>query len=101
MVTHGGHGSVLKSLAAAVPIVCVPLGRDQGENAAHIEWHGAGVRVQPTGAPGEIASAVEHVLSEPRYKSVADRLKTNIQSEIAENIAIRELELVARGMIGH
>ena len=96
MVTHGGHGSVLKSLAAGVPIVCLPLGRDQGENAAHIEWHGAGVRVNPTDAPDKIAAALSHVLSEPSFKSVAVRLRTKIQSEIAEDIATRELELVAR-----
>jgi len=29
VITHAGHGSVLKALAAGVPLVCMPLGRDQ------------------------------------------------------------------------
>jgi MGT family glycosyltransferase len=29
VVTHAGHGTVLKALAAGVPLVCVPMGRDQ------------------------------------------------------------------------
>ena len=29
VVTHAGHGTVIKSLAAGVPVVAMPLGRDQ------------------------------------------------------------------------
>ena len=29
VVTHARHGTVLKALAAGVPLVCVPMGRDQ------------------------------------------------------------------------
>jgi hypothetical protein len=32
VLTHAGHGSVLKSLAAGVPLVCAPMGRDQRDN---------------------------------------------------------------------
>jgi UDP:flavonoid glycosyltransferase YjiC (YdhE family) len=34
VVTHAGHGTVLKALAAGVPVVCMPLGRDQKDNTA-------------------------------------------------------------------
>ena len=33
VVTHGGHGTVVKSLAAGVPLVVMPHGRDQADNA--------------------------------------------------------------------
>jgi UDP-glucoronosyl and UDP-glucosyl transferase len=36
VVTHGGHVTVLKALAAGVPLVVVPLGRDQPGNAARV-----------------------------------------------------------------
>jgi UDP:flavonoid glycosyltransferase YjiC (YdhE family) len=36
VVTHGGHGTVLKALAAGVPLVIAPLGRDQPDNAARV-----------------------------------------------------------------
>ena len=33
-ISHGGMGSLLEAFRAGVPSVCVPLGRDQAENAA-------------------------------------------------------------------
>ena len=47
VVTHAGHGTVIKALAAGVPVVAVPLGRDQLDNAARVEHHGAGIRLKP------------------------------------------------------
>src|SRR4051794_3573061 len=35
-VTHAGHGSVLKALAAGVPLVCLPMGRDQRDNTVRV-----------------------------------------------------------------
>ena len=63
-VTHAGHGVTIKSLAAGVPLVCLPMGRDQLDIAARVVHAGAGVRLEPTAAPAEIASAVEQVLGE-------------------------------------
>ena len=42
VVTHAGHGSVLKALAAGVPLVCMPLGRDQKDNTVRVLRLGAG-----------------------------------------------------------
>src|SRR5262249_3956952 len=28
-ITHAGHGTVIRTLAAGVPLVCMPMGRDQ------------------------------------------------------------------------
>ena len=36
VLTHGGHGTVIKTLAAGVPLVVAPLGRDQPDNAARV-----------------------------------------------------------------
>jgi MGT family glycosyltransferase len=44
-VTHGGMGATQKALAAAVPCVVVPFGRDQLEVAARVDHAGAGVRI--------------------------------------------------------
>jgi UDP:flavonoid glycosyltransferase YjiC (YdhE family) len=45
VVCHGGMGIIQKALAAGVPLVVVPYGRDQYETARHIEVAGAGVRL--------------------------------------------------------
>ena len=46
VVTHGGHGTVIKALTAAVPLVIAPLGRDQPDNAARVVHAEAGLRVR-------------------------------------------------------
>ena len=33
-VSHCGHGTTMKCLAAGVPMVCIPMGRDQNDTAA-------------------------------------------------------------------
>jgi MGT family glycosyltransferase len=72
-VTHAGHGSVLKSLAAGVPLVCMPMGRDQKDNAVRVLALGAGVRLSPKAPPEQIAAAVRRVLDEPAYADAARR----------------------------
>lgn len=44
-ITHGGMGVTQKALAAGVPVVAVPFGRDQPEVARRVEVSGAGVRL--------------------------------------------------------
>ena len=41
VITHGGHGTVITALSFGVPVVCVPMGRDQCDNAARVVWRGA------------------------------------------------------------
>ena len=45
VITHGGHGTVMKALIAWVPLIVVPLGRDQPDNAARVVYAGAGANV--------------------------------------------------------
>jgi len=47
LITHCGHGTTMKALTAGVPIVCIPMGRDQNDTAARVVHVGAGVRLRP------------------------------------------------------
>lgn len=47
VVTHGGMGTTQRALAAGVPLVVVPWGRDQSESAQRVVASGAGVRLSP------------------------------------------------------
>jgi MGT family glycosyltransferase len=47
VVTHGGMGTVQRALAAGVPLVVVPWGRDQSETARRVVHCGAGTTVRP------------------------------------------------------
>ncbi|MGI5158126.1 glycosyltransferase [Microbispora sp. CA-102843] len=94
-ITHAGHGTAVKSLAAGVPLVCVPLGRDQIEVARHVELAGAGITVSKNASPRMIARAVDRVLQEPSYRRAAQRLAAEIAAEVATDRAVAELEALA------
>jgi MGT family glycosyltransferase len=71
LVTHCGHGTALKGLASGVPMVCMPMGRDQNDTAARIVHRGAGLRLAPKAKAPKIAAAVARVLREPSYRQAA------------------------------
>ena len=96
VVTHAGHGTVVKALAAGVPVVALPLGRDQLDNAARVAHHGAGLRLKPQAKPEAIARAVRRVLDEPSFAAGAQRLADAIAAETAEDRAADELEALAQ-----
>jgi MGT family glycosyltransferase len=95
VVTHAGHGTVIKALAAGVPVVAMPMGRDQADNAARAVFHGAGLRVAPGARPGRIAAALRRVLGEPGFAAAAGRLAAAIADETATDGAVEELEALA------
>jgi len=95
MISHSGHGSVMKALAAGVPILCMPISREQPENAAHVDWLGAGVCLEAGASSDEIREALRRLLSEDRYRLKAREISAKMQAEIDEDVAIRELERMA------
>lgn len=93
-VTHCGHGTTLKALAAGVPLVCVPMGRDQFDVAARVRHAGAGVQVEAAAPPAELAAAIGEVLRDGRYRAAAGRLAAAIAEETATDLAVAEIEAV-------
>jgi MGT family glycosyltransferase len=92
VVTHAGHGTVIKSLAQGVPVVALPIGRDQPDVAARLVASGAGLRLRPGSPARRIAAAVERVLDEPAFRTAAARLADAIADEVAQDRAAVELE---------
>jgi UDP:flavonoid glycosyltransferase YjiC (YdhE family) len=95
VVTHCGHGTTMKALAAGVPIVGMPMGRDQDDTAARVVHAGAGVRLKPKAGPPAIAQAVRRVLDDGSFRASAHRLAGAIASELARVDVARELEQIA------
>jgi UDP:flavonoid glycosyltransferase YjiC (YdhE family) len=63
VVCHGGLGIAQKALAAGVPTVVVPFGRDQLETARRVQWAQAGVRLAPWRlSPARLLAAVRTAL---------------------------------------
>lgn len=82
VVTHAGHGTVMRSLAAGVPLVCLPMGRDQKDDTVRVLRLGAGVRERSSAPPDQIAAAVSRVLEDERY-AVAARTFAAVLAEEA------------------
>jgi len=96
VVTHAGHGTVMRALAHGLPLLCLPMGRDQDDNAARVFARGAGLRLRPSATPRRIAAAVGRLLSEPGFRARAERLGAIIRADVAEDRAVKELEAVGR-----
>ncbi|ANJ26529.1 hypothetical protein ATC03_07150 [Agromyces aureus] len=95
VITHAGHGTLIKALAARVPTLCIPLGRDQPENAARAARHGAAVVISKKSDASAIATAVLDLLLEPSYREAAAALGERIRAEIDSGVLLAELEGLA------
>jgi MGT family glycosyltransferase len=101
VVTHAGHGTVLKALAAGVPVVCMPLGRDQKDNTTRVLRLGAGIRISKRASVDQIGAAVQNVLDQPAYRQAARRFAATLAAEArgrpgAEDEVERLLDQAAR-----
>ena len=95
VVTHGGHGTVLRALAHCRPILIIPHGRDQHDNAIRVTERGAGLSL-PTGARMEqIASAIHALLTQPSFAEAAASLGGAVAQEIENSPVVAELEELA------
>jgi UDP:flavonoid glycosyltransferase YjiC (YdhE family) len=72
VVCHAGHGTLARALASGCAVVAGPAIGDMNENAARLDWAGAGVRVpRRFVSPRPLRLAVERVLGEPSIRARA------------------------------
>jgi UDP:flavonoid glycosyltransferase YjiC (YdhE family) len=95
VVTHAGHGTVIRALAAGVPLLCMPMGRDQNDNAARVVARGAGLRLSPRASVKVIRDAVLELLECERFSQSALKLSKRISKEAPGSSAVQILEEVA------
>jgi UDP:flavonoid glycosyltransferase YjiC (YdhE family) len=86
----------MKALAAGVPVVVAPLGRDQPDNAARVVHAGAGVWVSKKAGVPALRDAIARTLDEPRYRAAARRMAATLAAERNEALVVDELELAAQ-----
>ena len=81
VVSHAGSGTFLAALATGLPQLCLPQAADQFLNAAACARSGTGIALQPAEMTHEaVASAVQSLLAEDRYRLAAE----NVRAEIAK-----------------
>ncbi|MEV4582818.1 nucleotide disphospho-sugar-binding domain-containing protein [Nonomuraea jabiensis] len=92
VLTHGGHGTLVKSFVAGVPIVVLPHGRDQADDAARVVPHGAGLSVARAASPTRVADGTGTVLEDLSFADGAARLGGALRAEAASALLLAELE---------
>ena len=95
VVTHAGHSTVIRSLAAGVPLLCMPMGRDQNDNAARVVARGAGLRLSANAHPGRIRNAILKILHSSHYRSCAEQLGKQIVEDVRNSSTVEVLEETA------
>jgi UDP:flavonoid glycosyltransferase YjiC (YdhE family) len=94
---HGGSGSVIGALAHGVPLLVLPMGADQPDNAARVEALGAGVqRDVMSVTPAEIAAAVDDLLRDPRYRASARAIEAECAALPGPDAAVAPIEQLTR-----
>jgi MGT family glycosyltransferase len=72
VVTHAGWQTVNAALAHGVPLVCIPDGRDQPDNAARVVACGAGVRVAKNASPRKLRHVIAQTLDDAALRRGED-----------------------------
>ena len=97
-VTHGGHGTAMRSLRHGVPMVLMPgLAADQPHIAAQMQEWGVGRALPGDAEVAAIRAAALDVLSIPSYRKRAKQRATALTAVNGAAVAADEIEELARG----
>jgi UDP:flavonoid glycosyltransferase YjiC (YdhE family) len=92
VITHAGLGTVMAALAHGVPLLCLPMGREQHDNAARVAACGAGCVLPAEAEVGAIAHAIRTMLATPAYQTAARHTATTIARGDGREVAVDTLE---------
>ena len=98
VLTHAGMSTVLTACAFGVPMLCMPLGRDQPEIAERVEALGAGRRIAKDATVEDIRTGIQETLASEQLRTGARRMAEVIARYRDGELAVTELEgLLSRG----
>jgi UDP:flavonoid glycosyltransferase YjiC (YdhE family) len=96
VISHGGLSTITAALTAGVPLICIPQGRDQSDNAERVAASGAGRAVATGAPPAQIACALKELLADPAALHEARRFADVIAGLGGGDAATREVAGLAR-----
>ena len=77
VISHGGHGTVCRALAAGTPLLISPFIGDMSETAMRVSWAGAGLSLPwRLCRPTPLRWAARRILDEPSFTARAAELAT-------------------------
>lgn len=96
VVTHAGHGTVLSALTAGVPLVCMPMGRDQYDVTGRVVAVGAGLALDPGNAAQHLLPTVRQVISERRFADAAALIARSIAQHDGLDAALAVIDQASK-----
>ncbi len=108
VISHGGSGTMMDTLSRGLPMVMMPLGADQEENALCCTETGVTeVVTADNHTPEAIRGAVRAVLTDPRYRQNVQKVLSEIDAlpgidhvvTVLERLAAERAPLVAPALL--
>jgi len=96
LVTHAGHGTVTAGLMHGVPLVCIPMGRDQPMVAGRVAELGLGRVLAPDASVAEIRRAVTSALGDVGLRKTAAAFAASMAGHPGVAEAVAAIEEVLR-----
>lgn len=95
VICGGGHGILAKALSRGRPVVTVPGGGEQRENADRVRRAGLGVVLRPDRlTPQRLAEAVHKVLTRPGFARAAAACRPEADQQSSDERAVDVVERV-------
>lgn len=97
VIGHGGNNSTNETLAAGNPLIVMPIGGEQRDNASRVEYLGAGLRLDIARfSEPEIAAKVRVIQTSDYFDARAKALQQAIAKTDGPTTASRLIEAMAR-----
>ena len=90
VISHGGWATILKALYHGLPMVLVPLGAEQHDNARTASRLGFAIPLEERRDAASIASAIQQVLQADEHRSSAQWLRMSMlaQEPISNGVSL-------------
>lgn len=96
VVIHGGVGTLAQGLLAGVPILTIPTGHDQFDNAARARRLGVGFTLPRSRLTGRgLTAALRRLLDDPGFRARAGAIAPAVRSEQGARAAAEAVEALA------
>ncbi len=80
IISHGGVNTVLTALSDGIPLLCIPLGADQPDNAQRCVDAGAGLRLdRRLLTTARLKRAIHTLLSQPSFTRQAKQMQRTLR----------------------
>ena len=96
VITHAGWQTVNAAMSCGVPLVCIPDGRDQPDNAIRVVSVGAGVRLNKRASSSKIRRVVGQALQDRNLKRRAELMATALSREDGALTTAEALEVLVK-----